>query len=178
MRISDKQPESEAEPEIGPLEVETGEALETDRGDIPEMDEAPAEETSELGPQPETHDTPAREDEPSPDPIPHPVLETARAVMVGFVESRPDEYVARLEVSASEWMTITDNSLSSELERELLTSAAAMCLLQEWMIWYRGERTNAFTDAFGKIGPVFVRGRSGQWRIVSQIRSILRRLWA
>ena len=97
--------------------------------------------------------------------------------MVGFVETRPDEYVARLEVSAREWMTITDDSLSNELERELLSSAAAMCLWQEWMVWYRGERTNAFTDAFGKIGPVFVRGRSGQWRIVSTLRSILKRLW-
>ena len=81
--------------------------------------------------------------------------------MVGFVELRPDEYVARLEVSPSEWMTITDDSLSNELERELLTSAAAMCLWQEWMIWYQSERTNAFTDAFGKIGPVFVRGENG-----------------
>ena len=61
----------------------------------------------------------------------------------------------------SEWMTITDDSLSNELERELLTSAAAMCLWQEWMIWYQGERISAFTDAFGKIGTVFVRGHSG-----------------
>ena len=88
--------------------------------------------------------------------------------MVGFVESRPDAYVARLEVSPSEWMTITDDSLPNELERELLTSAGAMCLWQEWMIWYRGGRTSAFTGAFGVIGPVFVRGRSGQWTIVSQ----------
>ena len=80
--------------------------------------------------------------------------------------------------SPSEWMTITDDSLSNELERELLTSAAAMCLWQEWMIWYQGERTSAFTDAFGKIGPVFVRGRSGQWSIVSKLRSILSRLRA
>ena len=78
----------------------------------------------------------------------------------------------------SEWMTITDDSLSHELERELLTSAAAMCLWQEWMIWYQGERISAFTDAFGKIGTVFVRGIAGQWRIVSRLRSILRRLWA
>ena len=94
-----------------------------------------------------------------------------------FSETRPDEYVAKLEASDSEWMTITDDSLSNELERELLTSAAAMCLWQEWMIWYQGERTSAFTDNFGKIGPVFVRGGSGQRSIVSALRSILRRLW-
>ena len=40
----------------------------------------------------------------------------------------------RLEASGSEWMTITDDSLSNELERELLTSAAAMCFWQELMI--------------------------------------------
>ena len=70
--------------------------------------------------------------------------------MVGFVETQPDSYVARLEVSPSEWMTITDDFLSNELERELLTSAAAMCLWQDRMIWYMGGRTNAFTDAFGE----------------------------
>ena len=79
-----------------------------------------------------------------------------------------------------EWMTITDDSLSNELERELLTSAAAMCLWQEWMVWYQGERASAFTDAFGKIGDVFVRGRSGQWSLVaiaaSKLREIMRRL--
>ena len=51
-------------------------------------------------------------------------------------------------------MTITDDSLSNELERELLASAAAMCLWQEWMVWFQGGRTSAFTDAFGMIGPV------------------------
>ena len=75
-------------------------------------------------------------------------------------------------------MIITDDSLSNELERELLTSAAAMCLWQEWMIWYLGGRTNEFRDAFGKIGPVFVRGQAGEWRIVSRERSVLRRSWA
>ena len=75
-------------------------------------------------------------------------------------------------------MTITDDSLSNELERELLTSAAAMCFWQDWMIWYLDDRTSAFTDAFGEIGPVFVRGQAGQWRIVSRLRSMLRRLWA
>ena len=98
--------------------------------------------------------------------------------MGAFSETRPDDYVARLEASVSERMTITDDSLSNELERELLTSAAAMCLWQEWMIWYQGERTSAFTDAFGKMGTVFVRGRSGQWHIVSKLRSMLKRLWA
>ena len=95
-----------------------------------------------------------------------------------FTETRPDDYVARLEASPSEWMTITDDSLSNELERELLTSAAAMCLWQEWMVWYQGENASAFTDNFGKIGPVFIRGQAGQWRIVSRLRSVLRRLWA
>ena len=98
--------------------------------------------------------------------------------MGAFAESRPNDYVARLEASPSEWMTITDDSLSNELERELLTSATAMCLWQEWMIWYQGENSSSFTDAFGKIGPVFVRGQAGQWRIVSKLRSILRRLRA
>lgn len=74
-------------------------------------------------------------------------------------------------------MTITDDSLSYVGERELLTSAAAMCLWQEWMIWYQGGRTSAFTDAFGKIGPVFIRGKAGNWRIVSTLISILRRFW-
>ena len=40
----------------------------------------------------------------------------------------------------SEQMTITDDSLSNELERELLNSAAAMCLWQEQMIWYQGRK--------------------------------------
>ena len=79
-----------------------------------------------------------------------------------FAETRPDGYVAKLEASEGEWMTITDDSLSNELERELLTSAAAMCLWQEQMIWYQGENASSFTDAFGKIGPVFIRGRAGQ----------------
>ena len=146
-----------------------------------DMDEAPAQEEtgiSEPDPQAETDDTLAAEEEPSPEPIPDDILNTARAVMGSFSETRPEDYVARLKASPSEWMTITDDSLSNELERELLTSAAAMCLWQEWMVWYRGERTSAFTDAFGKIGPVFVRGRSGQWTIVSRLRSMLKRLWA
>lgn len=33
-----------------------------------------------------------------------------------------------------------------------------MCLWQEWMFWYQGEATHAFTDAFGKIGPVLSAG--------------------
>ena len=91
----------------------------------PETDEAPAEEES----------GPASDSEPEspspPEPIPEHILKTARAVMGEFAETRPDEYVARLEASGSEWMTITDDSLSNALERELLTSAAAMCLWQE-----------------------------------------------
>ncbi len=147
-----------------------------------DAEEKPADEPVKLVPESESEpldETAEQEAEPSPpDPIPDAILKTARAVMVGFVELRPDDYVARLEVSASEWMTITDDSLSNELERELPTSAAAMCLWQEWMVWYQSGRTNAFTDAFGRIGPVFVRGQAGQWRIVSRLRSVLRRLWA
>ena len=121
-----------------------------------------------------------QESEPPPDPIPIPpdIIKTARAAMSTFVETRLDDYVARLETSGSEWMTITDDSLSNELERELLTSAAAMCLWQELMIWYQGQRTSAFTDKCSKIGPVFVRGQAGQWSIVSKLRSILRLLRA
>ena len=96
--------------------------------------------------------------------------------MRAFAENRPDGYVARLETSEGEWMTITDDSQTNELERELLTLAAAMCLWQELMVWYQGDNVSAFTDAFGKIGPVFVRGQTGQWSIVSKLRSILRRL--
>ena len=59
--------------------------------------------------------------------IPDHISKTARAVMVGFVETQPDAYVARLEVFPCEWMTISDDSLSDEVERELLTSAVAMC---------------------------------------------------
>ena len=110
--------------------------------------------------------------------IPDHISKTARAVMVGFVETQPDAYVAWLEVFPSEWLTITDDSLSDEVERELLTSAVAMCFWGEWMIWYLGGRTSAFTDAFGKIGPVFVRGQAGRWTIVSRLRSILKRIWA
>ena len=154
----------------------------------PEVAEASAEEEvdiSEPGSRPEMNDTPAADEEPAsqdqepappPEPIPDNILETSRAVMGTFTETRPDDYVARLQASDSEWMTITDDSLSNELERELLTSATAMCLWQEQMIWYQGENSSAFTDAFGEIGPVFVRGQTGQWGIVSKLRSILRRL--
>lgn len=98
--------------------------------------------------------------------------------MVGFVELGKDEFIVRLEASTAERMTITDDSLSNELERQLLSSAVAMCLEQDWMVWYLAGRTNAFTNAFGKIGPVFVRGQAGQWTIVSRFRPILQRLWA
>ena len=75
------------------------------------------------------------ESEPPPsEPIPDDILKTARAVMSAFAETQPGDYVARLEASPGEWMTVTDDSLSNELERELLTSAAAMCLWQEWMV--------------------------------------------
>ena len=189
--ISDGEPESVSEPQIEPLKAKTEKSFEATESETPETDEAPADEkpdSSELDFEPEMDDISAAEEEPvSPDPesepappeeIPDGILSTARAVMGAFTETRPDDYVARLVASGSEQMTITDDSLSNELERDLLTSAAAMCLWQEWMIWYQGERANAFTDAFGKIGPVFVRGRSGQWRIVSRLRSILKRLWA
>jgi len=175
---TEKEAESESELEIQADEAGTGEVPEADQEEIPETDEAQIEETSEIDPQAKTDDTPTAEEEPSPEPIPDDILNTARAVMGAFSETRPDDYVARLEASPSEWMTVTDGFLSNELERELLISAAAMCLWQEWMVWYQGERTNAFTDAFGKIGPVFVRGESGQWSIASALRSMLRRIWA
>ncbi len=151
----------------------------------PHTDESPPEE-----PEPDTGEAPAEEElatqdpEPEPPPPPEPIpiptdiLKTARAVMGSFTEIRPDDYVARLEAQDREWMTITVDSLSNELERELLTSAAAMCLWQELMIWYQGENASTFIDAFAKIGPVFVRGQAGQWSIVSKLRSILRRLRA
>ena len=166
-------PESEAGPTIEADKEETGEQPEAAEPVIPDPDTAEAPTEQEPVTQDQEPETP-----PEPTPIPPDILETARAVMGAVTETRPDDYVAKLEASDSEWMTITDDSLSNELERELLTSAAAMCLWQEWMIWYQGEETNAFTDAFGKIGPVFVRGQAGQWRIVSKLKSILRRLWA
>ena len=161
--------ESVSEPTIEPDEEETGEAPKAAEPEISETDEKPADET------PITQD---QEPEPPPEPIPVPpgILQAARAVMGTFTEARPEGFVAKLEASGSEWMTITDDSLSNELERELLTSAAAMCLWQELMIWYQGENASSFTDAFGKIGTVFVRGQSGQWSIVSKLRSIMKRL--
>ena len=161
---TDHEPESEATPADDP---EPDEVAVDDTEPVPETDKALAEEEQVT-----------QDQEPAspPESIPDSILKTARAVMGIFAETRPDDYVARLEASGSEWMTITDDSLSNELERELLTSAAAMCLWQELMIWYQGEDANTFTDAFGKIGPVFVRGQAGQWSIVSKLRSILRRL--
>ena len=176
-------PESEAEPAIEADEEESKEAPEGQDEGNPEVELAPDDTQTKpdrdeelTDEEPDTQD---QDPEPLPEliPIPADILKTARAVMGAVSETRPDDYVARLDASGSEWMTITDDSLSNELERELLTSAAAMCLWQELMIWYQGERTSAFTDAFGKIGPVFVRGQAGQWTIVSKLRSILRRLW-
>ena len=162
------EPETLTESTIEDEEAETGEESEAVEPEIPETGDVPADE------EPATQDhEPER-----PEPIPHNILDIAHAVMGAFAETRPDDYVARLEASGSEWMTITDDSLSNELERELLTSAAAMCLWQELMIWYQGENASTFTDAFGKIGPVFVRGQAGQWSIVSKLRAILRRLRA
>ena len=166
------EPEPEPEPPSVEPEMNEESAAEEESAALgPDTDEASADE--ELA-TPETELEP-----PPPEPIPDDILNTARAVMGAFAETRPDDYVARLVASPSEWMTITDDSLSHEVERELLTSAAAMCLWQEWMIWYQGERTGAFTDALGKIGDVFVRGQSGQWSLVaiatSKLRDIMRR---
>ena len=191
VRISDKEPESQAESAIEAVEEETGEGPAEGHSDDPETESEPSSIESEMNvvsvaeqesavldvgtqeaPVDEEAGTSESEREPS---APEQILNTAREVLGAFAETRPDEYVARLEASASEWMTITDDSLTNELERELLTSAAAMCLWQEWMIWYQGGRTNAFADAFGEIWPVFVRGQAGQWRIVSMLRSMLRR---
>ena len=193
-----QEPETKSEPEIEDGEEETGEESEAAESVIPEAepqspavpdpesdrDEAPADEHLDIvQPEPELADKEPATSEPELEPpppksIPEHILNTARAVMGAFTETRPDDYVATLETSDSEWMTITDDSLSNELERDLLNSAAAMCLWQEWMIWYQGENASTFTDAFGKIGPVFVRGQAGQWNIVSKLRSILRRLRA
>ncbi len=179
------EPESETisvdEPAPDDVLIHDGEAPEANLEEITDAktETGEPEPASVEAPRDEEAAAPEPELEPAtPEEIPEHILETARAVMDVFTETRPDDYVARLEASASEWMTITDDSLSNELERELLTSAAAMCLWQEWMVWYQGERTSAFTNVFGKIGPVFVRGQAGQWRIVSRLRSILKRLWA
>ena len=182
--ISDNEPESVAEPTIEDDKEETGQAPEAEEADERSVEEQAGEPEPE--PELETEEAPAEEEPvsqdqepaPPPEPIPDDILNTARAVMGIFAETWPDDYVARLEAHDNEWMTITDDSLSNELERELLTSAAAMCLWQELMIWYQGENASTFTDAFGKIGPVFVRGQAGQWSIVSKLRSILRRLRA
>ena len=154
-----------AEEETGTLELDIEEA-QADEQHEPEVSEKQPETLKPEPPPPEAIHIPAD------------VLRTAREVMGAFTETRPDDYVARLGTVDGEWMTITDDSLSGEQERELLTSAAAMCLWGEQMIWYQGENASAFTNAFGKIGPVFVRGRSGQWRIMSTFRTILKRLWA
>ena len=180
------EPEREAEPTIEDDEEQTGQ--EPNERPVEEQEAQPELESESPSAEPEMNETLADEEPatpdielespPTPEPIPDDILNTARAVMGDFTETRPDDFVARLEASPSEWMTITDDSLSNELERELLTSAAAMCLWQELMIWYQGENASTFTDAFGKIGAVFVRGQSGQWSIVSKLRSILRRLRA
>ena len=167
--VDEQEAQAEAESEPPSAEIERNEALADELPDIAQIESDEVEEEAAT-PEPEPESPPPAE-------IPDEILNTARAVMGAFSETRPDEYVARLEAAPGEWMTITDDSLSNEMERELLTSAAAMCLWQEWMIWYQGERTSAFTDAFGKIGPVFIRGQAGQWRIVSRLRSVLRRLW-
>ena len=163
------------------------EAPEPDITVVREEPDKPEPESEPPSPEPDTEEASAKEEPvaleiepepPPPEPTPDDILKAAREVIGTFTETRPEGFVARLEASPSEWMTITDDSLSNELERELLTSAAAMCLWQELMIWYQGENASSFTDAFGKIGPVFVRGQSGQWSIVSRLRAIVRRLRA
>lgn len=156
---------SVAEEEAGALELDIEEGLTEKRPERVGSEEEP--ETPEVDAEPEPL-------LPEPIPISADVLRTPRGVMGAFTETRPDDYVARLETSGAEWMTITDDSLPGEL----LTSAAAMCLWGEQMIWYQGENAGAFTQAFGELGPVFVRGQAGQWTTVSKLRSILRRTWA
>ena len=129
--IYDNSDEAPSEDPADIVEVEL--ELETDEGTVEEEAAIP-----EFEPELESDEALIDEDSTAPDPpppeeIPHDILETARAVIDDFTETRPDEYIARLEASTT-----------------------------EWMIWYQGERTNAFTDAFGKIGPVFVRGQAGQ----------------
>ena len=136
------QPESEQSPEKP--DPDTAEALTEEEVDMSEpgiraeTDDTPAAEERPTAPEPEPEPPP-----PEQIPVPPGILEAARAVMGTFTEARPEGFVAKLEVSGSEWMTITDDSLSNELERELLTSAAAMCLWQELMIWYLGENSLA-----------------------------------
>ena len=160
------------EPEV---QDEEARALTEDTALDSDAEEKPVDEPLKLVPESESEpldETAEQEAEPSaPDPIPDAILKTARAVMVGFVELRPDDYVARLEVSANEWMTITDDSLSKELERELLTSAAAMCLWQEvdGVVSRRADQAPSRTR-LGRLELVFVRGQAGQWRIVSRLR--------
>ena len=137
MRKSHKEHESESgpaiavdqnvtEPETEELLVEGPEArVEAESGSASAEagpDESPADEqpdTSEHETEPDVDEASADEElavpkleSAAPHEIPDDILETARAVMVGFVETRPDAYVAKLEVSPSEWMTITDDSLS------------------------------------------------------------------
>ena len=164
-------------------------------GKMSKLEETPAEPTLQTSvkpevppenpvtdPEPPTPDEPLLsmlEPRPAPVPVPPAILETARTVMPAFTETHPEGFVAKLQ-AAHESMTITDESLSTELERELLQSAAAICLWQELMVWYHGAAASAFADAFATRGDVFVRGRTGQWSIVavaaSKLRSIIRRL--
>lgn len=104
------------------------------------------------------------------------ILNAAFSVMGHVREAALNDYVAKLEAPGGQQMMITDDSLSDVMERDLLASAAAMCLWRNWMIWYEGERIDRFKDVFGKIGPVIVRGQSGQWCIVSELRLMLRRV--
>ena len=147
----------------------------------PVKPEAPPENPV-TEPEPPTPDEPLLsllEPRPAPVPLPPAILETARTVMPAFTEIHPEGFVAKLQ-AANESMTITDESLTTELERELLQSAAAICLWQELMVWYHGAAASAFAAAFAKRGDVFVRGQTGQWSIVavaaSKLRSIIRRL--
>ena len=108
-----KEPENEVESAIEADDEETGEEPETSEIEIPEMDEtSPDEQTDTPHPEPEKTDAEPATSEPElepppPEPIPDDILNTACAVMGIFAETRPDDYVARLEASGSEQMTIT-----------------------------------------------------------------------
>ena len=145
----------EPEPELTTDEVPAAEKAEKPE---PESEPPPVEPETDEAPQPEANepmDELESESEPPPEPIPDNILNTVRAVMGAFTESRPNDYVARLEASPSEWMTITDDSLSNELERELLTSAAAMCLWQELMILVSGRKCQQLHRRLRKDRPSF-----------------------
>ena len=107
-RLEELSGEPQPEPETN--DVPTEESSEREAETQSEVHVSEAEEVKE-GPGDEQADEPEPEEEPPPpESIPTDILKTARAVLGAFAETRPDGYVARLEASEGEWMTITDDS--------------------------------------------------------------------